>query len=174
MLVFALVLQATAFLLVAIAAFEDVRHMRIRNDLSVGVAILFIPYAFTLGAHDALVHIGCAAIVLAITATLFFTKMFGGGDAKMLAALALWLDFGSLPLFAVTMAMAGGALALTALLFKQSQILSRVAPRFPAFIGPHDGWLASLARGEAVVPYGVAIAVATAVTFSMTALPVKG
>lgn len=162
---FALILKATAFLLVLIAAFEDIRHMRIRNDLCIAVAALFIPYAFSLPMPEVLQHLACGAILFAATAALFFFRAIGGGDAKMLAALGLWLTFTTLPLFLVAMSVAGGGLALVAILLRKSGALTKIALRAPRFIGPEEGWLASLARGETVVPYGVAIAIATAITF---------
>ncbi len=163
--VFALVIKATAFVLIAIAALEDVRAMRIRNDLCIGVAVLFIPYAYTLGVHGALAHLACAALVFGVTAGLFFWGKFGGGDAKMLAAIALWLDFSTLPLLLIVMAIAGGALAASALFLMRSGVAARIVTRFPVLASPEHGWLPSLARGQAVVPYGVALSVAAAVTF---------
>ena len=163
--IFGTIIKATALLLVLIAAFEDFRHLRIRNDICIAVAALFIPFAFTLSLHDVGMHVISAAIIFAVTATMFFMRLFGGGDAKLLAALALWFLPSGLPAFLMVMALTGGVIGVIALVLKKSGVLLKLSPRFPKLIQPEDGWFAALARGETVVPYGLAIAFAAAVTF---------
>jgi prepilin peptidase CpaA len=158
--IFATILKATVLVLVLIAAYEDFRHLRIRNDICLGVAILFIPFACTLSWHDISMHLLSGVIVLAVTALMFFTRLLGGGDAKLMASLALWLQPSQLIEFVMIMSLAGGVIAGIAVLLKRTNILTRM----PAILGPDDGWLASLNRGETVVPYGIAIAIATALT----------
>ncbi|HLO78065.1 MAG TPA: hypothetical protein VK196_16545, partial [Magnetospirillum sp.] len=69
-----------------------------------------------------------------------------GGDAKLMAAAALWSGFFAMPRFALVMAVAGGVLALVML----------------------------IARGRrARVPYGVAIAVA-GLDWWFTVIAVRG
>lgn len=162
--IFGTILKATALLLALIAAVEDVRHLRIRNDLCIAVAALFIPYAFTLSLHDFTMHLISGAIVFTVTAAMFFARLFGGGDAKLLSALAVWFAPAQLMAFLLLMGLAGGVLGLIAIGMKRSNALERLAPRFPKIISPEDGWLASLHRGQTVVPYGVAIAFAAALT----------
>lgn len=163
--IFVLVLKATSLLLLLIAAFEDIRHMRIRNDICIAVAVLCIPALFVMGWDAAKYHLISAAIVFVVTAAMFFLRMFGGGDAKVLAALALWFTPSELPAFLMIMAIAGGVLGIIAILMKKTNLLSKLETSTPKLFGPADGWLATLSRGETVVPYGVAIAFAAALTF---------
>ncbi|MBU6234634.1 MAG: prepilin peptidase [Alphaproteobacteria bacterium] len=162
--IFTTVLKATVLLLCLIAAFEDVRHLRIRNDFCLAILVLFLPMPFVIGLSETVPHLISGVIVLVVTAALFFFRMFGGGDSKLLAVLALWYTPAQLPPFLMLMSLFGGALALLALLFKKTSILSKIEPRFPKLIGDDDGWLKSLMRGETVVPYGVAITLAAALT----------
>lgn len=151
-------------LLVVFAAFEDIRHMRIRNEICLALIALFIPVLFTLDLHGIGMHLLSAVLIFIVTAAMFYFGVFGGGDAKLIAALALWFTPAQLPLFLMSMALAGGVLGLVALALKHTNVLPAVATRFPKLVGPEDGWLASLARGQTVVPYGVAIAFACIVT----------
>ncbi len=153
------VLHATVMALVLVAAWEDVRHMRIRNDIAIAVAVMFVPMLFLLPGKVAGAHVMVGAVFLCAGAAMFFARMIGGGDAKLIAALGLWPDLLDVPAFLLVMTMAGGVLALAAIGLKRAPFLPKLAEKSPA-----DGWFAALARGETVVPYGVAIALATAVT----------
>lgn len=163
--VFLIALKSTVLLLTAIAAFEDIRHLRIRNDFCLAILLLFLPVPIVIGFSETLPHIISAALIFVVTAGLFFMRLFGGGDAKLLAVLALWLTPAQLPPFLMVMAIMGGVLGLIAIGLRRGQILQNIHKRFPKLIGPDDGWLHTLMRGETVVPYGVAIFVAAAVTF---------
>ena len=50
-------------------------------------------------------------LVLALCAALFAARMLGGGDAKLLAALALWVPPAAFAELLLVMALAGGLLA---------------------------------------------------------------
>lgn len=163
--IFILTLKVFALAILLVAAFEDIRHLRIRNEFCAAVAVLFLPILFTSGWDVAKLHLVSAVIVFVVTALFFFFRMFGGGDAKVLAALALWFTPAQLPGFLIVMTLAGGVLALLAILLKKSGVLPKLESSAPKFFGPADGWLASLSRGETVVPYGVAITFAAALTF---------
>jgi prepilin peptidase CpaA len=84
--------------------------------------------------------------VLACTAVLFHFKLFGGGDAKLLAALAIWSGFHSLMSFLIVVSLLGGVLAL---------ILLITRPIFARIDGVN--WPRSVLPGNPL-PYGVAIA----------------
>lgn len=163
--IFILSLKVFALVLLLIAAFEDIRHLRIRNEYCAAVGVLFLPILFTSDWDVAKLHLISAAIVFVVTGLLFFFRMFGGGDAKVLAALALWFTPMQLPGFLMIMTLAGGVLAVVAIVLKKSRVLPKLETTAPRIFGPSDGWLASLSRGETVVPYGVAITFAAALTF---------
>jgi prepilin peptidase CpaA len=79
---------------------------------------------------------------------------FGGGDAKLLAALTLWLGFADLPVFLVIMALTGGVVALAVLTLRQFGI--------PAWLAAH-GWVVPalhIDEKKSYVPYAPAMALA--------------
>jgi prepilin peptidase CpaA len=94
---------------------------------------------------DWLGHLGAGAVVLVCAALLFHFNLLGGGDAKLLAALAIWAGFDSLLPFLIAVSLLGGVLALVLL------VVRLVCARFPA-----GHWPLSLLPGHPL-PYGVAI-----------------
>ena len=88
---------------------------------------------------------GLALAVLAAGAALFFARLWGAGDAKLLAALALWAPPQGLTLLLLWTVMSGGLLALLILLAR------KILPpdwRGLAVLSPRQG-----------VPYGISIAI---------------
>lgn len=108
-------LSLTLFpLLMIIAGAGDALSMRIPNWLTVAIALLFFPMALLtamplemFGLH---LLVGVAMFVAGFV--LFATGLFGGGDAKLLAAAGLWLGWPDLVPFLVMTAFAGGVLAM--------------------------------------------------------------
>ncbi len=95
----------------------DVLTRAIPNKVAMALAACFIPFALAAGLSPSQVaaHAACAGLVLALGFLLYSQRLFGGGDAKLLAASALWFGFDSLlPLLSAT-ALAGGALSLFSL-----------------------------------------------------------
>ena len=64
------------------------------------------------GARDMAYHAGAGLLVLAVGVLLFIPGWIGGGDAKLAAAVALWLGFENLFSYLFCVALAGGSLAL--------------------------------------------------------------
>lgn len=125
--------------LLLMAAWTDIKTRTISNELNAAIAILAIVFWFVIG--DPLpvmaLRVGVAIAVFALFAGLFVLRMMGGGDVKMIAALALWLPIDALLIMLVVMALAGGAIT--------------------AFILIRQRFRPNEARPE--VPYGVAIAI---------------
>jgi prepilin peptidase CpaA len=127
--------------LFAAAALTDSRSRRIPNVLPAGLALLGlarIGVGLAAGASAVAVaaDLAAAATVFAAGAVGFRFGLFGGGDAKLLAAGALWLGAAALGPFLLTTVLAGGVLAAG---FLVAGLLSR--------------------RGAAAsLPYGIAIA----------------
>ena len=100
--------------LVIVAGLHDLITMKIPNWIS-GLLILgFFPAALAMGLPLSAVGLSVAAAVVAlfIGAGMFALRWLGGGDAKLLAAVMLWLGLsGALPFLLFT-AMAGGGLCL--------------------------------------------------------------
>jgi prepilin peptidase CpaA len=121
------------------AAFEDVRIREIANWKNAAIALLAPLWWWACGLAlwpDIVLQIGIALTIFGLFAGAFATGMMGGGDVKMIGALALWFPFAALSQLLVTMSLVGG-LITTALMVEQR-------------------WK----KGEVEVPYGVAIAIA--------------
>ena len=126
-------------LMLAFAALGDLRRREIPNWLNGAIALLAVPFWWSLGLSpwpDMAVQIGVAFGVFALFALLFQFGFMGGGDVKMIGALALWLPAGAVLKLLIIMSLAGGALTLAMLLRRRTD----------------------QSKGQIQVPYGVAIA----------------
>ncbi|HXQ52446.1 MAG TPA: prepilin peptidase [Stellaceae bacterium] len=134
----------------AAAGVGDVVRFQIPNGLSVALVLAFVLFAPALPLAVTAWHLATGLAVLAATAAGFALRLMGGGDAKLIAATALWLGWRNLMPFLVLMVLAGGVLGLVVL----------VARRFaPDPVAPGRWYSRVLARDEGV-PYGLAIALA--------------
>jgi len=134
----------------AFGAATDLLTMTIPNRLSIGLCAAFFLLAPVAGFgwHDILSHMGAGAAMLLAGILLFSLGWLGGGDAKILAAAALWLGFDHLVMFLAYTAAFGGALAMGILAYRS----------LPASALPLPGWAERLhTKGEGM-PYGIAIA----------------
>jgi len=141
-----LCLAVLAFCLLA-AAWRDLVSYTIPNGLSICLALAGLAaLALSGGGVMALVHqTEIALAVLAGGALLFFLRLWGAGDAKLLAALAVWTPLHSLTTLLIWITLGGGLLALLIV------ILRRLLPR---------NWLGlAVLSPSKGVPYGIAIAV---------------
>jgi len=145
------------------AATMDVLTMRIANPISLGLVAAFPLIALVAGmpAQQMLVHFGVAAAVLLANMILFQLRLVGGGDAKLIAAAALWIGYEQLVPFLVYVTIFGGALALFLLVYR----------RAPAAALPLPEWAVRLHKPREGMPYGVAIAAGALVVYPMTTLP---
>jgi prepilin peptidase CpaA len=151
--------------ILAVIAFGDVRTRRIPNALSLAVATLGLIRIILV--HD-LVAAGhtlvAGAAIFAATFLLFRRGSIGGGDAKLLTAMALLLDPRDLFSFLFLMSLCGGALALAILVRDRLGLrwrrLSPLATMPPA---------KTIAQARSTVPYGVAIAASGAITLILEA-----
>jgi prepilin peptidase CpaA len=135
--------------LLAYAAFSDLRGFRIPNHVPVLIFVLFaVVSAFVLEPHDILLHLAAGVALFVAGAALFAGGIWGGGDAKLIAAIGTWTGFAAMPRFLVVMALAGGLLALLILAVRA------IAPRVATADAP---WHLRLAR-TGHLPYGVALA----------------
>ncbi|MET0241246.1 MAG: prepilin peptidase [Sphingobium sp.] len=136
----ALCLLALALVLIR-AVVTDLARRTISNRLNITVALMAPLYWASIGLPlwpGVAIQIGLGVAVFGLFAILFAIGMMGGGDVKLLAALALWLPFGALGWLLVLMAMLGGVVTVVAIV--------------------HHGATRRIGRVE--VPYGVAIALA--------------
>ena len=137
--------------LMILAGAGDVLTMRIPNWLTLAVALSFFPLALMtgMGLADLSLHLAVGAAMLVVGFLLFSVGLFGGGDAKLLAAAALWFGWPDLVAFLVFTVFAGGALALTVGLWSLLNVGSEIKG---GLIFRHLGSL------KPNVPYGFALA----------------
>lgn len=137
------------------AAVSDFRFYRIPNWLSGSVAVLFLAAALIFAMPFAQMgwHVLAGAVVLLAGFCLFAANIIGGGDAKLLAAAALWAGWTELPSLLVYTALAGGVLAIVMVLWEvvraHAELTSGASPS------------AVVKRAISLrpdLPYGVAIA----------------
>lgn len=131
-----LMLGLLAVLLVT-AAVTDIRERIISNRLNAAIAILAVPWWFMIGLSgtEMLFQIGLAGAVLVLFGICFALRMMGGGDVKLLAALALWLPLLKMLVVIEWMALGGGLLTL-------GMVIAHRVRKAP---------------GKPEIPYGVAI-----------------
>ena len=123
------------------AGVEDARTREIANWKNAAIVLLAPVWWWSIGLSfwpDISMQLLMAAIVFASFCAFFHFGWMGGGDVKLIAALALWLPVGVFFGMLVVMSLAGGALTLV-LLCEQ---------RWRRRTGPIE------------IPYGVAIAFA--------------
>lgn len=135
---FLLVALATLLL---VAAFTDIRRRQIDNWLNLAVAIGAPLFWWTSGLSlwpDIGIQLGMALATFVVLAGLFALGAMGGGDVKLLAALALWFEPTSFLRVLVIMALIGGVLTL----------------------GMGAWHVMRRQRDKLAIPYGVAIATA--------------
>jgi len=152
-------LSVTVFpALMIVAGAGDALSMRIPNWLTALIALTFFPMAVmtampldVLGLH---LLVGIAMFVLGFA--LFALGLFGGGDAKLLAAAGLWIGWPDLVPFLVLTAFAGGVLALCVGLWSAVNFASEV----------EDGRIfRHLGSIKPNVPYGYAFAIGAILAF---------
>ncbi len=137
-------------LLCAVACVTDWRGLRIPNTLSVAIVALFAVAALADPGYAAPLwpHLAAGGVMLLVTFGMFCAGLFGGGDAKLASALALWLGLPGIAPFVFFMGLAGGGLALAALYIKRKKPFVHASP---------ESWVGQLQRGRNALPYGLAI-----------------
>src|SRR5690242_15889448 len=134
-------LLAALAIALLIAAFTDLRRRTIENWLTFGIALAAPLFWWASGLSPwpgVALQLGLGLAVFAALAGLFALGAMGGGDVKLLTALALWLPVQPFLKLVVLMALIGGVLTIVV-----------------------AGWHRIARRpGRVQIPYGVAIAAA--------------
>ena len=136
---FALILLAALAAMLLAASWCDLRSRTIPNTLNLAIAVAAIPFWWSVGLPfwpDAAIQVGVAALVFGLFAIAFAMGAMGGGDVKLIGALALWLPFKAVLVLLFVMSLAGGVLTLA--LYLRHRLARR--------------------GGQIEIPYGVAIA----------------
>ncbi|MFN3590776.1 MAG: prepilin peptidase [Thermaurantiacus sp.] len=157
-------LLAAAAVLLVIAAVHDVVSRMVPDYTAFGIALAGA--AIHLLSGGILWHLAVAAIVLGVGLLLFWLRVMGGGDVKLLAAVALLLPPADVPLAIAAIAIAGGVLALAFLALRPQFRGRKVVPAGRA-ASLYRRALAAEAwriRRGGPLPYAVAIAAGTLFT----------
>ena len=144
--VFATILLVALGLLLVSAGIEDARKRTIANWKNAAIAALAPLWWIATGLSpwpDMALLLLSGVVVFALFALAFHFGMMGGGDVKMLGALALWLPLQPLVWLLILMSLIGGLLTVVMMI--------------------EHRWRKSESPLE--IPYGVAIAIAAIVVF---------
>jgi len=151
-------LLAALAIALLVAAVTDLRSRRIGNWLTGAIALAAPLFWMANGLDlwpDIAMQLGVALATFAVLAALFAIRAMGGGDVKLLTALALWIEPSLFLSFLFVMALLGGVVTI---LFGAWHVARR-------------------RRERLAVPYGVAIALAgqwTLFTIVSTDLTTRG
>jgi len=144
-------LAALAIALVT-AAFTDLKSRRIANwlnaTIALGAPLFWLASGMALW-PDIAMQIGLAVATFAVLSILFALRAMGGGDVKLLTALALWIQPLIFVKLLIMMALLGGVLT----------------------IGFGMWHVARRQKDKLAIPYGVAIAAAGLWTIGTFYLP---
>ena len=144
----------------AFAGSMDLVTMTIPNRISLAMiaGFFFITLWIGLPTDVVVAHIAAGILVLAAGIGMFAMGWVGGGDAKLLAAAALWLGLTDLLSFLLLTGIVGSLLMLALLSYR----------RYPAAALPLPAWAVRLHRSETGIPYGIAIGTAGLLIFPYT------
>ena len=143
------------------AALSDAATMRIPNWLT-GMLALAFPLAsagtaLPLSSFGLHIAIGAGALLLGMA--VFAAGWVGGGDAKLFAAISLWLGPEHMLTFGIVAALLGGMLTLALLVFRRLPLPAPLAAQ---------AWLLRLHDPDAGAPYGLALAAGGLVAFAQS------
>jgi len=145
-------------ILLLYGAICDLVTFEIPNFVSVLGVVLFI--LTSLGASwqfwNVALHLVAGGTVLSLGAALFLLNICGGGDVKILSAVAVWFGFSGLLPVLFWVALFGGILCLILMLYRTIPLPRRFSS---------IGWLRNLHKRTGI-PYGVAIGSGSLVAFS--------
>ncbi|MEL7050093.1 MAG: prepilin peptidase, partial [Pseudomonadota bacterium] len=137
----------------------------IPNKISIALIAAFALLAPLAGLpiKDIGLHLAAGALILTVGIAFFAFGWLGGGDAKLLAAGALWVGFDQLLPFIFHVTLFGGALIAVIIVYRRF-----VADNIVAMAG--QDWATRLHQPGGGVPYGIAIASSALLIFPKTAL----
>ncbi|MGH6907410.1 MAG: A24 family peptidase [Aestuariivirga sp.] len=145
-------------LLMIIAGAGDALSFRIPNWLTILITVAFFPMALATAMPLAALglHVATGLGLFAVGFALFSFGLFGGGDAKLLAATGLWLGWPDCVTFLVLTAFAGGVLAVVVWVWSLINLDWSFKER---------RWFERFAAIKPNVPYGYAFAVGAILAF---------
>lgn len=137
-----------AFAVVLGAAAIDVTRFEIPDSASIAVVTLAAAFGLLHPGFAWWSHLAAPGLMFGFGLLAFSRGWLGGGDVKLMTAVAAWTGLAGLPLMFVATSIAGGVLALVLMLVRRSAGLA-------------GGGNARLLHRDAPLPYAVAIAAGT-------------
>jgi prepilin peptidase CpaA len=149
--VLSFVLLMTFPMAMAFAAANDLFTMKIPNKISLALIAAFAIAALyiQLPLQTAAMHLGVGALVLVAGFVMFSMRLLGGGDAKLMAAGALWMGPDHALFYIAYVTIFGGLLSAAILGYRKFIPVSETA--LPE-------WAVKLHAQGTGIPYGLAIA----------------
>lgn len=139
------------------AAISDIRRYLIPNRYSIAIVLAYLVYATSHPFDQSLWALATGVVAFVFSAVLFAAGVFGGGDAKLFAATALWAGPSLAPAFLIYTVLAGGVIALAWLTpFRRLMPAAPETAQANADAGSVAAGLRSRLRQP--TPYGAAIA----------------
>lgn len=145
-LTFALPFSALVGLATA-ASWIDFRSRTIPNWLIIVTLAGGLGFAiWTSDWSDLLLHFLSFVIALAVGLALFGLKVWGGGDGKLFAAIALWFEIADFPVLVMAIALVGFVLVLGYSLVHWGKLFSKNAQSIPYGVAIGFGAVLAFAR----------------------------
>ena len=144
--------------LLIIAAASDTLYLRIPNWLTLGTALAFFPMALATGMPwaDLGWHALSGLLLFLAGFLLFQMRLFGGGDAKLMAAAGLWFGTQQVLPFLFFTVLAGGLLALAVAAISMTGVHLEITA---------EKLSRKFSEVKPTVPYGIALAIGGILAF---------
>lgn len=145
----------------AFAAANDLFTMKIPNKISLALIAAFAVSALyiQLPVQTALTYVGIGALVLVVGFVMFSLRLLGGGDAKLMAAGAMFMGPDHALMYVAYVTIFGGLLSAAILFYRKFVPVSATAL---------PGWAVKLHAQGTGIPYGLAIAASGLVMYPQT------
>ena len=133
------------------AAISDLMTMRISNMLSIALLAAFLLMAYILKMPSDVLgwSLACGFTVLLVTFGMFAMGWIGGGDAKLVSVISVWMGWSLLMPYLAIASIFGGLLTIALLVFRRFKLASALKGA---------AWAERLHRPKGGIPYGVALA----------------
>ena len=107
-----------------VAAFTDLKRREIDNTLNLAIAMAAPLWWWSMGFGwiDVAWQVGLAVLTFVVACALFAMRQMGGGDVKLLTALALWFVPSGFGQVIVLMAMIGGGASVAMAAFNMERV----------------------------------------------------
>jgi prepilin peptidase CpaA len=145
------------------SCFSDMFTMRISNRVCLTILALFGVFAIVTTMPLSLVgwHLLAGTLVLCVAFSLFAFGWIGGGDAKLVSAVSVWIGFDQLWEYIALSSLLGGFLTLGIMIMR-----SHPLPLFAM----NQSWMVRLHDKKSGVPYGMALGITALIIWPFSSI----